>query len=74
MLNRNALKAEMVRNGMTQKDVAKAIGISEKTFINRMKKGNFRFDEAQVMVDLLRIKNPSTIFFAKWVTWQVTIL
>jgi DNA-binding XRE family transcriptional regulator len=65
MLNRNALKAEMVRNGLTQKDVAKAIGISEKTFISRMKKGNFRFDEAQAMVDLLRIKNPSAIFFAK---------
>ena len=65
MLDRNALKAEMVRNGMTQKDVAKAIGISEKTFISRMKNGDFRFDEAQVMVDLLRIKNPSAIFFAK---------
>jgi transcriptional regulator with XRE-family HTH domain len=65
MLNRNALKAEMVRNGLTQKDVANAIGISEKTFISRMKKGDFRFDEAQIMVDLLMIENPAAIFFAK---------
>ena len=68
MLDRNALKAEMVRNGMTQKDIAKAIGISEKTFITRMKTGNFRFDEAQAIIDLLRIKNPAAIFFAKAVT------
>lgn len=64
MLNRNALKAEMVRKGLKQKDVAKAIGISEKTFISRMKNGNFRFDEAQAMIDLLHIKNPAAIFFA----------
>jgi transposase len=68
MLDRNALKAEIVRSGMNQKDVAKAIGISEKTFIDRMKKGNFGCDEAQVMVDILKIKNPATIFFAKRVT------
>lgn len=68
MLNRNALRAEMVRNGKTQKDIAKAIGISEKTFIDRMKKGNFGCDEAQIMVDLLMIENPAAIFFAKEVT------
>ena len=65
MLDRNALRAEMARNGLTQKELAKAIGISEKTFISRMKKGVFGTDEAQTMVELLHIDNPSTVFFAK---------
>lgn len=68
MLDRNALKAEIVRNGLTQKDVAKLIGISEKTFISRMRKGVFGTDEAEVMIHVLGIKNPSEIFFANEVT------
>lgn len=68
MLDRNALRAEMARNGLTQKDLAKAIGISEKTFISRMKKGVFGTDEAQTMVELLHIDNPTAVFFANKVT------
>lgn len=68
MLDRNALKAEIVRNGLTQKDVAKMIGISEKTFISRMRRGVFGTDEAEVMIRLLGIKHPAEIFFANEVT------
>ena len=68
MLDRNALKAEIVRNGLTQKDVAKMIGISEKTFISRMRKGAFGTDEAEIMIRLLGIKHPAEIFFAAEVT------
>lgn len=68
MLDRNALKAEIVRNGLTQKDVAKMIGISEKTFISRMHKGVFGTDEAEIMIRLLGIKHPVEIFFANEVT------
>lgn len=68
MLDRNALKAEIVRNGLTQKAVAKKLGISEKTFISRMKKGVFGSDEIEVMIRELRITNPTDIFFAKLVT------
>lgn len=68
MLNKNALKAEIVRNGLTQKDVAKLIGISEKTFISRMQKGSFGTDEAEIMIRNLGIKNPAEIFFAEKVT------
>lgn len=68
MLDRNALKAEIVRNGLTQKEVAKLIGISEKTFISRMSKGSFGTDEAEIMIRNLGIKNPSAIFFADSVT------
>lgn len=68
MLNRNALKAEIVRNGLTQKDVAKMIGKSEKTFISKMRKGSFGTDEAEIMIRELSIKNPAEIFFADDVT------
>jgi transcriptional regulator with XRE-family HTH domain len=68
MLDRNALKAEIVRNGLTQKEVAKALGISEKTFISRMRRGVFGTDEAEKMIKVLDIKNPMDIFFAAEVT------
>lgn len=68
MLDKNALRAEIVRNGLTQKDVAKIIGVSEKTFISRMHKGNFGTDEADKMIQALGIKNPADIFFANRVT------
>ena len=64
MLDRNALRAEIVRNGYTQKKVAEKVGISEKTFILKMKKGVFGTDEAKIMIDLLHIQNPALIFFA----------
>lgn len=72
MLDKNALRAEMARNGVTQKELAKTVGISEKTFILKMKKGVFGTDEAQIMIDTLGIKNPADIFFAKKVNCQVT--
>lgn len=72
MLDKNALRAEMARNGVTQKELAKTVGISEKTFISKMKKGVFGTDEAQIMIDTLGIKNPADIFFAKKVNRQVT--
>jgi len=68
MLDRNALRAEIVRNGFTQKDVAKMLDISEKTFISRMKKGVFGTDEVEIMIKNLNIKDPTEIFFADKVT------
>lgn len=68
MLDKNALRAEIVRNGMTQKDVAVELNMSEKTFISRMKKGVFGTDEVEKMITVLNIKNPQAIFFAKEVT------
>ena len=68
MLNKNALKAEIVRNGLTQKEVAEMIGVSEKTFNSRMQRGVFGTDEAEIMINRLGIKNPIDIFFANEVT------
>ena len=68
MLDTNALRAEMARKRVTQKELSKAIGISEKTFISRMKRGFFGTDEAQIIVDTLKLTDPAAIFFAKRVT------
>ena len=72
MLNRNALRAEFVRNGMTQSEVAKAIGVSESTMTRKMNTGVFGTDEAQKMIDLLKISDPACVFFAREVTPNVT--
>lgn len=64
MLDRNALRAEIVRNGTTQKEIAKILGMSEKTFISRMKTGVFGTDEAEKIIKVLGIKDPISIFFA----------
>lgn len=72
MLDRNALKAEFVRNGMSQKEVATAIGMSEGTMIRKMKSGAFGTDEAQKMIELLNITDPACVFFAQTVNPQVT--
>ena len=62
-MNKNSLRAEIVRNGMTQAQVAKSIGVSESTFIRKMKNGSFSLSEAKCLIELLHIKDPGSIFF-----------
>ena len=63
LINRNLLKAEIAKNGLTQKSVAKELGMSEQVFTRRLKKGVFGTDEAEKMIDLLQIDNPAQVFF-----------
>lgn len=65
MINTDELRGVIAKNGKSQRDVARAIGITEKTFYLKMKKGVFGSDEIEKMVDFLRIENPGPIFFAK---------
>ena len=65
MVDKNALRAEIVRNGFTQKEVAKAIGMSEKTFIFKVKNSTFGIDDVEKLIVLLSINDPMAIFFAK---------
>lgn len=58
------IRACMARKGITQKQMAKKLGISEKTMVQKMKTGSFGLEEAKLIIDLLEIKNPSEIFFA----------
>lgn len=68
MLDRNALKAEMVRYGYTNASLAKKLGISPRTFSTRLNEG-FGSEEMDAMIELLHIDNPTPIFFAQLVTW-----
>ena len=65
MLNANALRAEIARNGMTQNSVAKSIGISANTFSSKMKTGKFGLNEVEAIAKLLNIdsRGISAIFF-----------
>ena len=68
MVNTNKLRGIIAERGLDQKDVAKMIGKSSKTFYEKMKKGKFDSDEIMQMVSGLEIKNPVDIFFAEDVT------
>lgn len=61
----NELKAAIARQGLTEKDVAKALGMSSNTFCRRKKSGVFGSDEISLMIELLKIDDPMSIFFAK---------
>lgn len=65
MIRTDKLKGIIVENGYSQNDVAKAIGITPKTFYDKMKKGVFGSDEIQKMIDMLHIEDPVSIFFAE---------
>jgi DNA-binding XRE family transcriptional regulator len=68
MVNTSKLKGVIVANDKTQEEVAKAIGITPKTFYLKMKKGVFGSDEIEKMIKLLNIDDPISIFFANEVT------
>lgn len=65
MLDVKELKIEMVRNGYTQKSLAAALGMSSRTFTNRLKTGDFGSKEIELMMDLLHLEEPTRIFFAR---------
>ena len=65
MINTSKLKGIIVESGYSQQDVANQIGITPKTFYEKMKKGVFGSDEMQIMIDMLHIEDPAAIFFAK---------
>lgn len=67
MVDTQALKGVIVKNGLTQAKVAEEIGISSRTFTSRMKSGVFGSDEIERMIILLQIDNSEipNIFFKK---------
>lgn len=66
MIDINKLKGKFVEKGYdTKKKQASAIGMEERTFYNRMKKGVFNSDEIFKIMDVLEIDNPNPIFFVK---------
>jgi len=72
MINSNKLRGKIAEAGMTQKEVAQKIGMTPKTFSMKMKSGKFGLDEADKIISLLKIKDPSLIFFASEGTCEFT--
>ena len=65
MIRTDELRGIIAKNGYSQSDVAKMIGITPKTFYEKMKIGVFGSDEIQIMINELHIKDPISIFFAQ---------
>ena len=65
MIKTDELRGVIAKNGLSQSDVAKMIGVTPKTFYEKMKNGVFGSDEIEIMIEKLNIQNPLEIFFAK---------
>ncbi len=70
MVNINKLKGVIVEKGLTQSEMAKKMGISDRTFYNKMKRRVFNSDEIIEMASILAIgeKDVIAIFFDQDVT------
>lgn len=68
MIRTDKLRGKIAEKGYSQADVAKEIGITPKTFYDKMKNGVFGSDEIEIMIELLDIEDPVSIFFAPNVT------
>ena len=64
MVETNKLRGIIAERGMSQRQVARQLGMTEKTFYSKMKRGVFGTDEVEKMINLLSIKNPMEIFLA----------
>ena len=65
MIRTDKLRGIIAENGLTQTDVAREIGITPKTFYEKMQKGVFGSDEIEIMIETLHIEDPAAIFFAR---------
>lgn len=63
MVRTNVLRGKMAENGYTAVKLAKELGMTPKTFYNKMKKGVFGSDEIYEMIRILNIQNPIDVFF-----------
>lgn len=65
LIRTDKLRGVIAEKGYSQADIARKIGITPKTFYEKMKIGVFGSDEIQIMIDELHIDNPIEIFFAE---------
>lgn len=72
MIDTQKLKGLIAERNTSQRQVAFALGMTEKTFYEKMKIGVFGSDEIDKMIELLEIQDPMPIFFAQFVTSKVT--
>lgn len=63
LIRTDKLRGIIAEKGLTQTKVANMIGITPKTFYEKMSKGVFGSDEIEIMIKELNISNPIEIFF-----------
>lgn len=61
-MNTAKLKGVIAERGYSMREISKILGMNEKTFYSKMKKGVFGTDEAEIMIEFLNIQNPADIF------------
>lgn len=65
MIKTDELRGIIAKNNLSQAKVAEVLGITPKTFYEKMNRGVFGSDEIEAMIHLLKIENPIEIFFAR---------
>jgi transcriptional regulator with XRE-family HTH domain len=65
MIDTNVLRGKIYEKGLSQRKVAQSLGMAEKTFYSKMKRGVFDSDEIDEMIELLKITDPVPIFFTQ---------
>ena len=69
MFNLPEFRAAMARCGITKKEVAAALDISEVTLWRKLNRdGDFSREEINKLIDCLQIDDPSAVFFAPELT------
>ena len=65
MIKTDELRGVIAKNNLSQAKVAEVLGITPKTFYEKMNRGVFGSDEIEAMIRLLKIDDPVAIFFAR---------
>lgn len=63
MITTNEIKGLIRARGMTQAEVAEKMGINPVTLSRKLSKGVLNSDEIEVLIEVLEINNPASIFF-----------
>lgn len=65
MIATDKLRGVIAERGLSQRKLAEMLGMTEKTFYAKMKRGVFDSDEIDTMISVLEIEDPMKIFFAR---------
>lgn len=64
MVDTKRLRGLIAENRLSQADVARRLGLSQRCFYNKMETGSFWVSEAKQLIEILNIDDPVPIFFA----------
>lgn len=72
LIDTDRLRGIIAERNLSQRKVAKLLGMSEVTFYRKMRTGVFDSNEIDALITLLKIKNPMSVFFANHVACDAT--